>query len=458
MQPDEPKRDHLFISYATENGDLAEWLAVRLTAEGYSVWCDRTHLLGGESYPEDIDRAIKDRTFRLLALLSHASLRKPNPKKERTLALSIARERKIDFLIPLNVEGLSATELDWMTSDLTFISFHQSWADGFTRLLKKLGTIGTPKDVEAGRASVCDWIAVRAQAVTRPEKLRANLLPVLELPRILHKFEIKERVILPKLDKYWPFYSPTGSQTVWAYDPPAAELDVPVNRVVSLSWQDVPEFEGLQIHDISIAILRKAITVKCLQRGMKLAPKISSPYFPEGLLDQNRLRFTTYDSKRSYISAIGERTFRKGDQREKVRYHLAPSFYLTSTDYAEMAVRVAIGLHLTDLKGYPLEGFKVLSRRKRICKNWWNHEWVSRFLAVVEWLCDGQADCEVLRTANGCFRVGAKPFTLSADQGIDESNLQHAVVPESDGADIDENIEGAGVDFDEYDEEDAEDE
>jgi len=70
-------RDHLFISYATEDSDLAEWLAVRLAAEGYKVWCDRTHLLGGESYPNDIDHAIKEHTFRLLALLSRASLRKP---------------------------------------------------------------------------------------------------------------------------------------------------------------------------------------------------------------------------------------------------------------------------------------------------------------------------------------------------------------------------------------------
>ena len=108
-------RDHLFISYATEDSDFAEWLAVRLTAEGYKVWCDRTHLLGGESYPDDIDHAIKDRAFRLLALLSRASLRKPNPRKERTLALNIARERQTDFLIPLNVDGLSATDLDWMT-------------------------------------------------------------------------------------------------------------------------------------------------------------------------------------------------------------------------------------------------------------------------------------------------------------------------------------------------------
>jgi hypothetical protein len=33
----QPARDHLFISYAWENGAFAEWLALKLTAEGYRV-------------------------------------------------------------------------------------------------------------------------------------------------------------------------------------------------------------------------------------------------------------------------------------------------------------------------------------------------------------------------------------------------------------------------------------
>ena len=69
--------NHLFISYATEDGDLAEWLTLRLTTEGYKVWCDRVKLLGGESYPRDIDKAIKTQTFRMLALISKNSLLRP---------------------------------------------------------------------------------------------------------------------------------------------------------------------------------------------------------------------------------------------------------------------------------------------------------------------------------------------------------------------------------------------
>src|SRR5262245_65059129 len=85
-------REHLFVSYATEDAALAEWLTRKLTVEGYRVWCDRFKLLGGESYPRDIDVALKRRTFRMLALLSRDSLNKSNPRKERKVAVSIGRD------------------------------------------------------------------------------------------------------------------------------------------------------------------------------------------------------------------------------------------------------------------------------------------------------------------------------------------------------------------------------
>lgn len=452
-------RDHLFLSYATEDSDLAEWLALRLTGEGYRVWCDRTHLLGGESYPDDIDRAIKDRTFRLLALLSRASLQKPNPRKERTLGLNIARERQIDFLIPLNVDGLSATELDWMMSDLTFIPFCNSWAIGFGQLLKKLKSVGTPQNLEAGRAGVCDWVSVHTEPSIREEKLWTNVLPVTELPTVLYKFELQERLILPKLAEHWPFFNPTNSSVLWAFGPPIVDLNVQIHSTKAIFWQDLTEFEGLKMEDLALAILRKAIIVKCRQGGMKLVPESALPYFPEGLLPDNHLRFTTYGGKKTYVSAVGERTFRSGEHRERIKYHLAPNFRLTA-ELGQLMVRVSNQLYLTDLKGYPLEGSKVTSRRKRICRNWWNHEWISRFMAVVAWLCQGQADCEVFRTTHGAFRISSEPLTLLAKQGINEALLNPMTIMDADIDVVDEDTDDGKGDCEEYDdsEQEAEDE
>ena len=43
------ERDHIFISYATEQSALCDWLARRLAAEGYAIWCDRQKLLGAKT-------------------------------------------------------------------------------------------------------------------------------------------------------------------------------------------------------------------------------------------------------------------------------------------------------------------------------------------------------------------------------------------------------------------------
>ncbi len=139
-----------------------EWLTLRFTAEGYNVWCDRIKLLGGESYPKDIDAAIKWRTFRFLTVLSHRSIKKPNPLKERTLALNLARERKENFVVPINLDGISPTALDWMVSDLTFISFHLGWADGLAQLLKMLEATNAPKELSEGRSAAVSGLKRRS--------------------------------------------------------------------------------------------------------------------------------------------------------------------------------------------------------------------------------------------------------------------------------------------------------
>jgi TIR domain-containing protein len=137
-------RDHLFVSYAWEDGALAEWLVRKLTALGYRVWCDRFKVLGGDRWPRDIDGAIKQRTFRMLALLSRHSLEKANPAKERMLGLALGRDRGESFLIPLNVDGLAPTDLGWELSDLNYIAF-ENWAAGLDALLTTLEKTDAPR-------------------------------------------------------------------------------------------------------------------------------------------------------------------------------------------------------------------------------------------------------------------------------------------------------------------------
>lgn len=49
---------HIFLSYAREDGELIEKLAVALEAEGFSVWWDRRNLPVGHLFHRMIDQAI----------------------------------------------------------------------------------------------------------------------------------------------------------------------------------------------------------------------------------------------------------------------------------------------------------------------------------------------------------------------------------------------------------------
>ena len=148
---DSTNQDHLFISAVDEDGVFADWLTRKLTAEGYLVWCERFQLLGGETYPDDIDDAIKNRTFRFISLYSRASLKDLEIIRQRSLALNVGSDRDQDFLIPLNVDGIDQTQLDHVTRTLKFITFQYNWADGLKQLLKKLESIGCPRSLPNGK-------------------------------------------------------------------------------------------------------------------------------------------------------------------------------------------------------------------------------------------------------------------------------------------------------------------
>ena len=113
-------------------------------------------------------------------------------------------------------------------------------------------------------------------------------------------------------------------------------------------------------------------------------------------------------------------------------------------------LRVVLGVHFTDLTGYPLAPKSILSRRKALCKNWWNHAWLSRLIAVMSWLSDGQGSFTILATSDGDFQIEANPLFLDASCGIDEAALKpieeedESVPIEEDGGEPGANFDDAG--------------
>lgn len=418
-------RDHLFISYATEDWPFVEWLTLRLTAEGYKVWCDRLKLLGGESYPKDIDAAIKWRTFRFLAILSHNSVKKPNPLKERTLALNLARERNESFVVPINLDGISPTDLDWMVSDLTFIPFHFSWAEGLAQLLKVLGASNAPKGLPDGRSAAASWFESQDLVKPKQERLWLNVAEIREMPRDIYRYETP--TLIPDEDrvqllKQWPHIC--EGQAFWAFESPAPELSDKYRFTQQgrrQNWYSLtPDDVGLR--QLAVRLLNAAMKSVALARGLAALPDGSTTYFPDGLLAGNRLTFTGYDKKLTWTRCVGVRNFRTLTGTESCRYHLAPRMRVWLGRTIGDIVQVRIHLHITNLEGQTLEAKAALRRRKRICRTWWNHHWLARTFAILQFLAGNKSSIQI---GEGTQRLAISSFPLTAHigWGLDESQL-----------------------------------
>jgi len=420
-------RDHLFISYAGEDWAFAEWLALRLAAEGYKVWCDRFKLLGGESYPKDIDEAIKNRSFRLLAVLSRHSIRKPNPLKERTLALNLARERNQNFLIPLNLDGLSPTDLGWMVSDLTFVPFHFSWAEGLAQLLMLLQQADAPRDFVEGRSAAASWFEAKNLVSQKEERLWANVAEIVELPTDIYRFEMgvnttdEQRLDILKL---WPHATEGDVNWSFVYPPPdlAERYRLKVRGKIT-DWKSARSTD-INVRQVAVRVFNQSLRSLCLTRGLKLTPDGDTCYFPDFLLPNNRLPFRSYDGCRTWVRSVGIRNFKTITGKESCRYHLAPYLKVWLDHEFGNLVQVRVRLFLTTLGGVALEEKPALRRRKRICRTWWNYEWLSRTLAILQFLGGDTAAIKIGGGDSQRMIVSNSPLTVDIGYGLDEGLLE----------------------------------
>ncbi len=414
---------HLFISYASEDRTFSDWLALKLVAEGYEVWYDRMKLLGGESYPTDIDVAIKNQSFRVLGLLSKHSVSKENPVKERTTALSISRDRGIkDFYIPLNVDGLEPQELPWMTSDLTFIPFHKGWSEGFVGLQKKLRSISTPRSVST-RQRVIHWFEQSSEPVPKPEPIWTNLIPILNIPDSISLYSIPALTSLEELRERWPVF-PQNPALAWSFLEPPSDLTHPPTQVDHIQWRNNSNRGGINPRNIVAGLIREHLELYCEQRGLR---RTSSDflYFPKSLLEEDRLEFVNYNKKSTYVKSVGQWTFRTmvNNQAgtEISRYHLSPSFRPILQSLGKPFVRVGVGVYWTDLHGNELPTGRANRRRKALCKGWWNYEWYARITAIVTWLANGTKEINLCQTSSGNLVLGTGIVKLESPSSVVET-------------------------------------
>lgn len=446
-------RDHLFISCVPEDGALADWLTRRLTAEGYAVWCERFKLLGGESYPDDVDNAIKNHTFRMISLYSKASLRHPEVMRQRSLALNLSKELKANFLIPVNVDGIRTSQLDKLTSTLTFISFEKNWAIGLNQLLKNLSLVDCPKPLYNGKSVAAEYFVPKDIISDQPEELISNCLLIEKIPEIIHQFEATHELSYSRLREAtyeWAFRK-AASTTYLSFHQPPASLAEEIGLTLSSTerWKEADHIHGIWSQNLVAELIRKSLIVKCHQLGLKNCPDTNLDYFPLGLVEGDRLKYTRPDGSRTFVNSVGQRTRWRKQGSIVYRYHLAPTFYVVTNLMNKFDILIQIRVRIAKTSGGTFSKKTAHSLRKHLCKDWWNYDWLGRLLAVCQHLA---TDTMIIvgESENEQIVVQANPITLSTAKGIDEQYWEQLanerkLVDELDDFELDEEYEGEEI-------------
>ena len=422
---DSTKRDHLFISSVDEDGVFADWLTRKLTAEGYRVWCERFQLLGGETFPDNIDDAIKNQAFRFIGLYSRASLKDLEVTRQRLLALNVRSDQGQDFLIPLNVDGVDQTQLDHVTRTLKFIPFQDNWAVGLKQLLKKLESIDCPRSLPNGKRIAAETFLGDDVRADEKETLFSNCLQIRQIPEIIHRFTIEGEIPSKKFDELksqWS-YRKIGSNTFLSFHKPPDSIaeGYHVSEEGGAIWSSTRKIDGVWSFNLTSELIRKSLIVKCYQKGLRYCSETKQLYFPPDLVNKDRLYFIRPDSDlKTHVLANGKRTHPSGGE---YLYSLAPDFYVRRDLFGDFTVLIRIRVRLSDTTGKAFSTkSKVDSRRKNLCKNWWNKEWFNRTLAVGQFLAD-EGKITIGEPQDAQIIIDANPLYMNAPIGINEEVL-----------------------------------
>ena len=424
---DSTKRDHLFISSVDEDRVFADWLTRKLTTEGYRVWYERFQLLGGETYPDDIDDAIKNRTFRFIGLYSQASLKDPDVTRQRLLALNIGSDKDQDFLIPLNLDGVDQAQLDQVTKTLNFIPFQDNWAEGLKQLLKKLESTDCPQSLPNGKRIAAETFLGNDVRSDKKETLFSNCLQIQQIPKVIYRFRAQKEIQEEKLDELrfeWSYRQVDPYTFLSFHKPPvSASKEYGLVEKGGALWVDpkVKDIHGIWIPNLVSELIRKALIVKCCQKGLQFCPQAKVLYFPPDLVKNDRLNFIRPDDgSKTYVAASGERSYRPG---HKYRYSLAPNFFVRQDLFDNFTVLIRVRVRLSSTTGKAFSDKRtIVSRRKHLCKDWWNKKWFNRTLAVSQFLADGEK-ITIGEHQDTQIIIGAIPLSFNAPGGINEEGL-----------------------------------
>ena len=424
-----PPREHLFISYAAENATFAMWLARRLAAEGYLVWCDRLKLLGGQEWPKKINEAITDRSFLMLALMSSVSVAKENPRGEWTLGVDVGKRLKREFVVPLRLDRFDYQSLGFQHINRQYLDFTTSWAQGLKDLLGTLDSYGAPKKFIDGKTVSARSFLPVGLVGPREESLVSNLVRLeLRAPRVLRFQASRELSAMDwaSLQSGWAFRKLKKNSFLALSPPPATFAEVFPGQPDQIEWDRVKPVYDVPPEHLQKELLWKSSRTLLMSGGAMVDEHDRCVYFPEGLFPKDWLVFPHLDGKSIRRAVVGTRTFRIGpEKRQIVKYNLGYRLETFAHAVHGWVLVPKLYVRVRGESGVTLGKRATFSRSRKIARDWWNFRQLDMHLALLAFIRSCVAGL-ASRGTDLAVVFHPEPVTYAVGVGIDESKLEAA--------------------------------
>lgn len=426
----------IFISHATpEDNDFTRWLGARLELAGYSVWHDLGRLKGGDYFWDKIEAAIRNESFRFLAVVSTVAVDKQGVKDEWALAHTI--EKSIPgFVIPLRLDDYDFSLLPISIHRKNVIDFANGWHKGLASLLDTLIEANAPKVAAPDPRSARHWLVeMKEGAILRTEAkesldstwLSVKTLPPIETSRILGSdreikvtdvnrvipwFEHEDRIVgfakasdmVANMSKSVMLKASAGvdstmfiqsGATIGDKHVDAREARKRVANLVRQSWELAMEAKGLGVFEQSGG--RKVFYV--------------TPELTKGR--GKNVLFVDVDGRKRRKALNGR------SEKKKANWCYAVGMVPQFDEPWRIELRSAIVF--TDDDGKPFD-VPAKSHRLRMsfCRSWWNDRWRGFLRAFLALVADGQAEIKLPVGSGREVVLSATPIIFSSPVGLSD--------------------------------------
>jgi hypothetical protein len=211
------------------------------------------------------------------------------------------------------------------------------------------------------------------------------------------------------------------------YAPEELAKDMSIVYRERIAWRTKTEICGIRTDDLVKELLKKSLYAECRRRGLLYCEDRELVYFPFDLLRHDHLSFPRLDGSSTFFNVAGERTHGKGERARKFRYHIAPVFVPKESTGGGYEIIVRIRLRMTDSAGKLFSGRTANARRKKVCKSWWNEEWLARTMGVMQFLANGGDTITIGTSDDERVLIDPQPRTWEMPVRLNESALADAI-------------------------------